>query len=87
MHLVTSIAEDSRAELYAAIGAGNPSTAIVTLLTAAGDTSSLPRPLVDRIGDWLDTYQHTADAPRLRDLLDRSAAAARPGESEQGPGP
>lgn len=81
------LTEDSRAQLYAAIGAGNPYTAIVTLLSAAGDTSALARPLLDRIGDWLDTYRHSADAPGLRDSLDRSAAAARSGESEQEPGP
>lgn len=85
--LGSQLTEDSRAELYAAIGAGNPYTAIVTLLSAAGDTSTLARPLLDSIGDWLDAYRHTADAPRLRDLLARSPAAARPVESEQESGP
>jgi hypothetical protein len=74
------LAEDSRAELYAAIGAGNAYTAIVTLLqTIAGETSALSRPLVDRLGDWLDAYRYSVDAPRLRNLLGGPAASRSDG--------
>lgn len=72
--LGSHLAEDSRAEFYAALGAGDPYTAIVTLL-AAGDASVLARPLLDRLSDWLDAYRYSADAPGLRDLLDGNRGA------------
>lgn len=68
------LAEDSPAQIYAAIGAGNAYAAIVTLLlTNAGDT--LSPPMADRLGAWLEAYRYSADAPRLRSLLNGRAAS------------
>jgi hypothetical protein len=73
------LSEDSRSAIYAAIGAGNAYAAIVTLLqTNASDTNPLSRPLVDRLGHWLDAYGYSADAPRLRRLLASRSAAPEP---------
>jgi hypothetical protein len=64
------LAELDRGQFYAAIGSGESYTAIDTALqTIARQGVPMPAELITRLTDWLGAYAHSADAPRLHELL------------------
>lgn len=64
------LGERDRAQLYGAIGSGDSSTAIDTLLqTMAHQRLPIPTEFIPQLTGWLDAYAHTDDAPRLHELL------------------
>jgi hypothetical protein len=64
------LAEPDRRQFYAAIGSGESYIAIDTALqTIARQGAAIPSELRTKLTDWLGAYAHSADAPRLRELL------------------
>lgn len=64
------LADDDRAHLYAAIGAGESYDAVDTALeTIARDRIPLSPELIAKLLAWVDAYVHSTDAARLRHLL------------------
>lgn len=62
--------DHDRIDLYTAIGAGYSYAAIGTLLdTVARAGVPVCPALVARIADWMTSYAHHPDAPRLREML------------------
>ena len=67
----TLIPEADRVQLYITIGAGYNYSAINTLLGAVGGSDlTLTDALAARLDDWLSSYAHDSDAPRLKALID-----------------
>lgn len=64
--LSPALAPAERAQLYAVLGSGDSYTAITTVLRAA---LPLPAALIVELRAWLHAYQHSDDAPLLRELL------------------
>ncbi|OBI81373.1 hypothetical protein [Mycobacterium sp. 1245805.9] len=64
------LTDRDRSRFYAAIGSGESYTAIDTALqTMARQRVPVPSELVAKLTDWLGAYTHSADAPRLHELL------------------
>ncbi len=64
------LAERDRCHFYAAIGSGESYTAIDTALqTMAQRNAPVPSELIAKLTTWLGAYVHSADAPRLYELL------------------
>ncbi|WP_368834394.1 hypothetical protein [Mycobacterium intracellulare] len=58
------------AKLYAAIGSGESYSAITTMLCLlVRDALPLSAKLIAELSGWLNAYEHSADAPRLHELL------------------
>jgi hypothetical protein len=64
------LSDRDRSRFYAAIGSGECYTAIDTALqTMAQQGAPVPAELITKLTDWLGAYAHSADAPRLHELL------------------
>lgn len=67
----TLIPEADRVQLYITTGAGYNYSAINTLLGAVGGSDlALTDALAARLDDWLSSYAHDSDTPRLQALID-----------------
>jgi hypothetical protein len=65
-----SLADCERAQLYAVIGSGDSYSALTTMLRSlARDAVPVSANLKTELGGWLNAYRHSADAPRLHELL------------------
>ncbi len=64
------LADRDRSQFYAAIGSGDSYAAIDTALqTMAQQSAPIPSELITKLTNWLGAYAHSADAPRLHELL------------------
>ncbi|OBK52373.1 hypothetical protein [Mycobacterium sp. 1081908.1] len=65
-----ALTDRDRSRFYAAIGSGECYTAIDTALqTMAQQGAPITSELITKLTEWLGAYAHSADAPRLHELL------------------